>query len=198
MTEHAESQEWQCHSFGKEDSTHRRWHKSKSITNTSNHEVLESCRPLNEWTAISERSQKSFLDELKQQLKRFKYCGYINHQTYGNLWSGYFSIPRNGRAPSTHIAVCQSPTWMSNWGAKKMTNTMQSRYDIWFSIILNQLRHMRKKTIIAQYSSRFVKFSTVVIYRKWASMMTMISTSLNLKRTCDKFWNKIDIRKTCG
>ena len=43
-----------------------------------------------------------------------------------------------------------------------MTNTAQSRYDIWFSIILNQLRRMRKKTIIAQYSSGFVKFLTVV------------------------------------
>ena len=46
-------------------------------------------------------------------------------------------VPNAGSAPSSHVASCQMLMLMSNWGARKMRKTMQSRYDIWLSIMVS-------------------------------------------------------------
>lgn len=50
-------------------------------------------------------------------------------------WMGRI-IQKNGNAVTTQETVSISPTLMSNWGARKMRKAMQSRYEIWFNIMI--------------------------------------------------------------
>ena len=77
----------------------------------------------------------SFAEELvwkDEDLYHYEYMNIIRVYTLCDLRSA-------GNAPSSHIASCIMPTWMSSWGARKSRKTMQSKYEIWPNIIVVQV-----------------------------------------------------------